>query len=78
MACAVGAVVAVHGFARITIVGISLQLPFGQLEIILWNNLVQRISASSKLLTGVAVAENMCFLLELHLPLNLGQNNANY
>jgi len=71
MGGAVGAIVAIDWLARFTIVCVSVKLPLGELEVLFRHNLVQRISSTPELLAGIAMAENVLSILELHLPLSL-------
>jgi len=65
--CAVRAVVAVDGLARVTVIRVRLQASLCDLKSGLGDNLVEGVGAAAELLAGIAVAEDMALLVRLEL-----------
>jgi len=70
---AVATVVAMNWLTRVTGVSVSLDvvLAFGDLQILLGDNLVQGIRSTTKSLAGITMAKNVRPLFKLDLPLHL-------
>jgi len=71
VAGAVAAVVAVHGFARVSVVGVVLDRAFRDLQIILGDDGVQSVRSSGELFASVTVTQDVACIRELDGPLDL-------
>lgn len=55
MGCAVRAVIAIYIFATVALVRVGIKLALGDLEVLFWDDLVQRVGSSRKCLASIAV-----------------------
>ena len=55
----------------ITVVGVCVEIALGEFEIVLGNDLIKGVGAPTEFLAGVAVAEDVGFLLEVDSPADL-------
>lgn len=71
MSCAIRAEIAHSGVSGVCFVAVCLQLAFGDFDVVFGDNLVEGIGAAAEGLAGIAVAEDVGFIFEDDIPLDL-------